>query len=1104
MTRPNITRGPIRGAGLLLAAFAALGLPCLAQEGYDPLRLITVQHIRPNLLILIDTADSMNKDVNGNVVGVDSVGPSLTWSQSALPKGCTGSTPPKCNFWTYTLTFGGNNQLPSRMAVIKNALGNSVALATGWTPPASWPLLWPANPPDGGVVFTSTATTWTWVGNWKGGGTTDPGFPFSSSAAFASGGAVITPPQNILGKLADQANWGLMTFGGPSCSTASTLQAAINSGDTGTVPAGIVTALQLKSAGGLDASGNMPTVQALTDAKAQLLATLSADPKAAFNRPYGVILITDGPSDLCNPSNATWSGCPANDMSFPPGVADAIFNTAAKARVYTIGFGPDVNQCELNDTAFRGRADAGSPNSDVGFDTANDPNLPPGTYNTLHGNYAFFASNSAAISNALAAIMAGTATGDYATSAPLSGTAAAQPNILTVASTGFPSWKGHFYAYDSAVTRAAFDADNSRCDQWLTSCYAGNPTDNSQNSCIACLKWDAGVRLSDVERNRAAAGSRKIYTWDPTNLTTPNVLVEVMATNLTTLQAIASAMGAPGLTSAHVDFIRGNDGAGVARSWRLGPIINSTPALIAAPLAYTPLSDTLHTAHETFRVQQNARTALLWAGSDDGMLHAFRLSDGIEQVALLSPKLFGTEMTLYDNYKNQGGTVTGQLPITTSHVYGVANSLRFADVYFPNASPATFKTVGFLTLGPGGAELTAIDLSHPSPDDFGCGYVPPVIPTVPCVPPVQVLWRQTSTDLPGLKQTWSVPALAPLDANGNYMLVVGGGFNTASTAAAQVDPIAYGLDATVGQSVLNGPKVWNMPHKSSPTPLVGTQAFADSVLLAATKPFFLEDNLADVGIQADLNGQIWFASSLSKNPNFARGIDLTTVVTTNQQPIYYPPAASGYASGKFDVFAFASGTLYERSASVTGPNVGTAPNFEPSLFFAVGTAGSPPSVSNSNIFRQQIKNLKAATCPATSSPTDPPCLVDPNAGNNLSNASQATAAPSLLVPRSAKGSIAKAFYLVYDPKNGGNGFSYLVELDVSVNLTTGVYPAPTPKVFGASLGAASGFTITDNFVRVARSGLGAGAKATIATVPGVTPTSGGTINLVPQWWRELK
>ncbi len=1100
MTSTNITRGPIWGAGFLLAAFATLGLPCLAQtEGYDPLRQITIQQVRPNLLILIDTAASMAKDVNGNFVGVDSVGaPNVSWSH---PPGssCDKKLPPKCNIWTYTLTYSGNT-LPSRMAMIKNALGNSVALTTGWTAPGSWPSVWSLNSPN--TVVASGTGPWTWVGTWTtGGGTTDPGPPFDATTA---GSAVTVPAQNIIGQLADKVNWGLMSFGGAFCSPASTLWATINSLDTGDASA-LQPALKLNTNGGLGASGNTPTVQSLTDAKAQLQTTFSTDPKKACNRPYGIILVTDGPSDLCNPSNLPWgTSCPTGYTSYPPGVSESIWNTGlsatVKPRVYAIGIGPDVNHCELNYTAYRGRTDANSPNSDAGFDTAKDPYLPPG-YDTSH-EYAFFAKSneSTPVGRAFPAIVVGTATGDYATSALLSGAGAAASNIVTIPSTEFPSWRGHLYAYDSAVTKAAYDHNPILCYQWLTSCYAGNSTDNSKNPCIPCLKWDAGYLLTDPN---TAAASRKIYTWNPAN---GNALVEVTATNLTTLQAIALATGAPGLTAAHVDFIRGNDGAGSPRPWRLGPIINSAPALIAVPLTYT--QGTVDPLHQQFRIAQSNRTSLLWAGADDGMLHGFRLSDGYEQVALLPPSLFGMEMTLYDNYKNQGGTVTGQLPNTTNHVYGVASSLRFADVYFSTA-PATFKTVGFLTLGPGGSELTAIDLTHPSPGDYGFGFGSD--PTVPCVspcPPVQILWRLTGSDLPGLFNTWSLPALAPVDTNSNYVLLVGGGFNKDSIATSQVDPFFYALDPTNGTLFNNGSKAsWPMAHTNSPTPLVGNQAFANSVLLQTTAKYYQEDNVADLGLQADLNGRIWFAYAGQKNSQFNKasiGIDPTSLLNlSNQQPIYYPPAASGYGLGSagYDVFAFASGTLYERSASVSGSGIGTGPKFEPSLYIATAQKASPPSVSASNIFRQQIKNLVAPTCPATPDPGQPPCIVDPNAGNKLNATSQVTAPPYLLVPRSGKG-ISKAFFLVDDPTNGCNGFSYVVELDVTSSAS--YVPAVTPTVYGASLGAASGFIITDNIVRVAKSGLGAGAKATIATVPNVTPASGGTISLVPQWWRKLK
>ena len=1152
---------------------------------------------------------------------------------SSTPTGSC-SAPSQCRFWYYLLTYEG----PSRLATVKNALGSSIDLVTAYTPPLVQSQLkagiWqspvsPATvtiaqvPPD--LVQTKTGYIQAWLYTYDYGtasgkniGKSDPGTPFdpfnkttdlnfpllsSYTCGVATcwtcsvGTCTYLAPQDIVGSPTNlnKVNWGLTVFAGVSGYPSTlvqidTTEANVNlpsledylyfsgskrPGGTGTI-------------NGLSASGGTNTIAGFGTASTEIVRAANADPKIIplrCNRPYGVILVTDGMSNTGNPSSGDWinpcaaagsagptacdavssgNDCPSTWASYAAQKADDLYKSTTASngfkipvRTWTIGVSSAVGPCELDYIAYRGRTDAKSPKKDTGwsgYDAVNNPYIPDPTktepadprigtnynlsqydgpagqyywnkdstltrtastptYATIlaagktfdaavaagksHGHNAFFATTATDLASALTDIVNSTGAGDYATSAPLAGAGAGASNIVTLPSTDFPNWHGHFYGYDSAVTKAAYDADNTTCYQWLTSCYGGNSTDNSKNPCIACMKWDAGYLLTEAQRT---AATRKIYTWNPAS---GNALVEVTATNLSTLQAIA-----PGLTAAHVDFIRGNSGAGSPRPWRLGPMINSTPALIAAPLDYT--QNTVSTLHKQFRVDQGSRTPVLWVGSNDGMLHGFRLLDGYEQVALLPPSLLGKQMTLYDNYKNQGGSATGQLPDTTTHVYGVANSLRLSDVYFPKTGsvPATFKTVGFLALGPGGAELTAIDLTHPSPGDSGYGFGDPTNN-----PPVQILWRKTNgsgaNQLPGLFESWSLPALAPVAVD-TYRLLVGGGFNKTNTKAAQtpgpgfVPPVYYILSPTDGSLI----RTQTISSINSPTPFVGNQAFADSVLLSTAAKFYQEDNLVDLGLQADLNGRIWFASGGSDFPNSAIGIDATAKAVTNQQPIYYPPAASGYgATGKgCDVFAFASGTLYERSTSVTGP----FSTFEPSLYVAAATkpstAGSPPSVSASNIIRVKINSLLAPTCPATPKPGDPPCVVDPNAGNHLSNASQVTAPPFLLVPslvpRSGTG-ISKAFFLVYDPKDGCNGFSYIVELDVT-NDASCIPSYTSPVVYGGGVGAASGFTISADQVRVAQSGIGAGAKATISTVPKVTPSSGGTISLVPQWWRELK
>jgi hypothetical protein len=1268
MSTTSITRRPIRGAGLLLAALASLALPCQAQqtEGYDPLRQITQQIMKANLMILQDVTGSLawypdsssptptaGDDGRGNLywntgnaynqIKGDNFGtvtvPSVTSAGASGSTNAAGSCSfAPCRFWYYVLTYEG----PSRLATVKNALGSSIDLVTAYTPPLLQSQLantWPSAtapkavtitpiPQNLAIMGTSYISAWLYTfdyghdANNKNIAGADPGKPilpavlydasnFPLLTSYACGVATCKtcsvgtctylPPQDIVGNNQSRVNWGLTVFAD-----------GVKDPDNGksypetVVPIDPITETNpnlpnledylyfsqlLRRPGvsaitGLQANGGTNTIAGFQTATTAVNQAANADPKIALkcNRPYGVVLVTDGMSNVGNP-NGDWinpcgagpttcdtgggtDDCPSNWAKYAAQQADTLYKSTTASngfkipvRTWTIGVSTAVGPCELDYIAYHGRTDANSPKKDTGwsgYDATNNPYIPnpavtenadprknytiantsydgpagqyywnrdttivrgtsTPTYNTIllagktfdamikpggsHGHNAFFATTATQFADAVTQIVNSTGAGDYATSAPLSGAGALQSNVVTLPSTEFPAWLGHFYAYDSAVTYAAYSADNTKCYKWLASCYGGISTSNSSNSCVACQTWDAGYLLTEPKR---AAATRKIYTWNPAS-TPPNALVEIVAGNLATLQTLAS-----GLTAAHVDFIRGNDGTvtNTPRSWRLGPMLNSTPALISAPLNY--MQNTVSPLHGQFRIDQGTRVPVLWVGSNDGMLHGFRLADGYELVALLPPSLLPNEITLYNNYKNPKGSVTGQLPDATTQVYGVANSLRFSDVYFPavGSVPASFKTVGFLASGPGGAELTAIDLTHPSPSDTGYGFGDPTNP------PVQILWRKTTgsgtNQLPGLFDSWSLPALAPVSAT-TYRLIVGGGFNKANTAADQktgtgfVSPVYYILNPTDG-SVINSQ---TMTSTINPTPaaLVGNQAFADSVFLNTAAKFYQEDNLADLGLQADLNGRIWFASGGSNFPTMSTvGMDATAKVGTNQQPIYYPPAVSGYGppGAGCDVFAFASGTLYERSATVTGSAIGTSPNFEPSLYVAAApkptTAGSPPSVPTSSILRVKINSFIAPPCP-TPQPGNPPCDTDPNVGKNLSSASQVTAPPFLLVPKSGTG-VSKAFFLVYDPKDGCNGFSYIVELDITT--PTSCVPSYTSVVYGGGVGAASGFTMSADQVKVAQSGIGSGATATISTIPNVTSTSGGTISLVPQWWRELK
>lgn len=1112
---------------LAFAAFLAAGpRPLLAQaaltEGYDPMRQITAQIMKANLHIVQDVTGSMTsypESPDDPALGVNGFG-YLSWSDGSGSDCRSG----RCTNWDYTLTFNG----PSRMGIVKNALGNAVPLVTAYTPPAALPNRWTLR-----STASATASQRTWVFRYAAASRVNaPGPPFApyetitiagTSPAFTVanfpivrdgactvGTCTYVAPQDLIGKNANRVNWGLTTYSG-SATTRVTIDTSDQNRDLARLkdyflPSG---ATGLSGTGGLGASGYTDTRAGLRDAKAAIQTAANSDPKVIrrCDRPYGVILVTDGLSNDGNPNDGNWispcgsgfttcdpagasSGfdCPSSWSRFPANEANELYtNTTSSGgvripvRTWTIGVSAQVGPCELDFVAYMGRTDASSPAGDAGwggYHATRNPYIPGATADTsrydgpngqyrwykdtsltfpaalagtppdrAHGHNAFFATSAQKLAEALVSIVNATATGDYATNAPVSGMSAAAAEMVYLPSTGFPSWEGHLYAFDTSKPPA--DADY--------------------------VKWEAGAVL-----NATPSGNRKIFTWDPAN---DNALVEVTAANVASLQAIA---GTSRFTASVVDFVRGNDGAGVPRSWRLGPMINSAPAIVGPPGSW--LQGTT-VDHKPFQSANAGREALLWVGSNDGALHAFRIRDGVEQLALVPPGLLARQVQLYEAFLADARTPknpSGQPADPAAHLYGVANSFRFGDVH----DGTEYRTVGVVTLGPGGTGIAALDVTNvPAPD--ASPY-----PSEP----VSVLWTKvpgTQTnrgELPDLQEGWSIPAMGPASSS-RWRLFAGSGFNPANTRAAQVSgtgflaPRAYVLDPATGGHV----QTFTLASKSSPAPYVGNQAFADAVFLDPRAKVYQDDNVGKLGLQADLNGQIWFLSDPSGTLGFSDarvGIDVST---SQSQPIYYNPAASGYGATNAGcvAFAFGSGTLYERSDRVTGPRVGTAGYFVPQLYVATADKDSIPSrLGASNVDGRPVGgswNVRSGADVVA---------------KTLSSRTQLTAAPFLLVPRSGHGTLT-ALYLLYDPEEGCYGNSYVAQAEFEgsgrcepTNVTWTAYDA--------GVGAASGFTIAGDKVLVSKSGIGQGQRAGLYEPPGIAASVGGTSTPRVRWWRELK
>jgi hypothetical protein len=1082
-------------ACLLLAwsASAQVTPPLPSLEKVDLMRQVTTQWVRPNLLLVLDISGSMSWDMAGNGVGTDCRGgagcagtkPSA-WTVTSSTSGCSGSQ----QKWTYSFQYS----YPSRMAMVKNALGNSVTI---WQPPAVWPSydtsVWNLNE-TGGATFTRSYTTKTCRAN-------DPGAPFDLSLLPDP-----IPPRDLVGTTADKINWGLVVYSGNYYSNCNKteLVAKIDTQDTGDVTA-IENALKLNSAGGLPATGGTPTRAALEFAKEVMSKvkdggtvvdnssafggqsfTFSPDPKKSCGRSYSVLLVTDGQSNACNANGSyCWkdpatnrcdgtSGytCPGNLASFPAqkarelwtlwnGTPDCRNYGVCGVRTFAVGVSSEIGPCELNHIAFEGKTDASSPNGDAGFDTAADPRLATYSVNDSllpsHTNppYAYFTSNAEQFAQAIAQIIAALGTGDYVTSAPsVSSAASVSAGVGLLASVDYPQFKGHLYAYDLAVPNAPFP-----------------------------LLWDAG----QVLRTGMAGGQvpnppnpnnglpRRVYTWK-----TNGALVSIDNPNSTTLvSTLNSICGNCGITPQVVDFILGNDGTltGTKRSWILGAIVNSTPAVVGPPVEWKQPTG-LATARRQFQERYANRHPIVWVGASDGMLHAFDLVDGAEILALLPPNMLAKQVQLYNNYAaNPVKSPTGQPQMPDDHIYGVANSVRFADVYFPGKG---FRTVLYVTEGPGGNRLHAIDATHPYPGRTGVKLPNgstedfPADPDYDANEPVKPLWSYTFADG---RQSWGIPAVG-MDSTETFYLAYPGGYCPQACTGTAYPPFLL-LRATDGQVVKN-PNITGVASS-----WVSNQLFADASLWQTTAKQFQPDNYVNQAVVGDLHGQLWALQAPSWN---LQRIASYTDSTGRGAPLYYATAVAAYpmAQPKWAIYASISGNFYEKSPFI-----------------------NPPKgwLSNPNQFFHSRLHLKAEPVAAGVSRCEQSLQLDtlrrpdqPSAF--LSPRTQPTSYPLLLIP-SEKSSLTSAIavFAVYDPDAytciGG---AYLVVATfnpATCSLATVLY--------AGGPGASSGFVISPTGkVVYAKSFVGQGGNASFQPVEGPEIEQGSPGRAGVSWWREIQ
>jgi hypothetical protein len=364
----------------------------------------------------------------------------------------------------------------------------------------------------------------------------------------------------------------------------------------------------------------------------------------------------------------------------------------------------------------------------------------------------FYATRDTDLYNALTSAIYDSVAGSYATSPVTVGAASRQADDSVATTTvldsrvDFPSWRGHLISYDVS---------------------GGTPV----------IKWDAARWFDpdDVDAPYAEVTadfwkSRNVWTSEGTAM----VKIEVDGAGVITNAARLKGLGL-GATDA--------EAALVAR-WMLGDPALGNRAVLGAFVNSTPTE-----------VGGPAEPTLTYAGSSDGMLHAFHSRDqtvggvaykgGQEAFAYIPQDMLKVIRRLYA----QGG----QRPSPRDHVFGLANSPKVKKICIAGCTLPTGqsqKTLLVMPEGFGGNEAFTVDISTP----FGASGVK----RAPGEPPLQLRWHtehavpdavDRSDNNLSLGKTISVPGYYFAKSSGldDYRLVSASGYTEVANSTAGLE-----------------------------------------------------------------------------------------------------------------------------------------------------------------------------------------------------------------------------------------------------------------------------------------------------------------------------
>jgi Tfp pilus tip-associated adhesin PilY1 len=286
----------------------------------------------------------------------------------------------------------------------------------------------------------------------------------------------------------------------------------------------------------------------------------------------------------------------------------------------------------------------------------------------------------------------------------------------------------------------------------------------------------------------------------------------------------------------------GTHGAGYykgkrAADWKLGDIYHSTPVVIAEPAFYFSES-----GYADFYNANRNREMIIYVGTNDGMLHGFKNSDGSEKFAVIPRNLLG-------NLTN----------LKSTHQIYVDSSPKAYDVYFKSGSK--WKTVIVTGERAGGSYYFALDATNP--DD------------------PRILWEWTDASL---GNTWAKPDVGKVLVGGQtkYVAFLTGGYSTTDN----IGNTFYIVDIEDGSLL----KSFTVGDSTNKIPAGPTAFDAD------------QDGYIDSVYFGDTAGTIWKVDVTDNQTKNWALYSFFTPVVSKRRPIFYSPAVVKNDLGKTLVY----------------------------------------------------------------------------------------------------------------------------------------------------------------------------------------------------------